>query len=335
LIVNGISYELSRMRLGETDMFHINTARTYPKTLSKYYSLSKYNVDALVSSSVYINTPSQFNDLFDTLIHQIDFSLMLKEELYQIIDYMAIEPHAHDLKHRFRKDPREAVIKLVSLCSYKFDQDYGILCTTENKVNDLMWAHYSNNSGYLIEYDYKKFPPHFGSPYEINYIDSPPKFEPRTQTEFLECLLTCSLLKKSIWNYENEHRFLVVPPRDVLFEIPNNCLNEEDSIHVEPRLQKFPTSAIRKIVLGFKTFDNLIDRDSSTKKRIVVQLQSEEGELIKRLIQFSIENAIPIDWLSLETTTFTLVRRPIGISVLDGYSRIQVEYLPTSGVTYE
>jgi hypothetical protein len=48
---------------------------------------------------------------------------------------------------------------------------FGIFCMTEDKSNDLMWAHYTNNRGFLLEFDYEQFGTNFFGPYPMNYIE--------------------------------------------------------------------------------------------------------------------------------------------------------------------
>jgi hypothetical protein len=89
-----------------------------PNILYKFYSNSKYNLEALSNNYLYFSNPRNFNDPFDCLTNREKYILKGGESI---------------INHR----------ELLGVCSFSVVNN-----------NPLMWGHYTNNyKGYCIKYN--------------------------------------------------------------------------------------------------------------------------------------------------------------------------------------
>jgi len=144
-----------------------------PITLSKYYSLNHNNISAFLNNSFYIAQPENFNDLFDFNPFAIDFSNFEFEDIERI--FLISERPAEF--NKFMVDSKAYMNSIKNTVYLIWTQNFGVFCLTAQRDNDLMWAHYSDNNGFLIEYDYSKFPINFLGPFPINYIPEKSKLD--------------------------------------------------------------------------------------------------------------------------------------------------------------
>ncbi len=117
---------------------------------------------------------------------------------------------------------------------------YGILCLAPINNDELMWAHYAKNSGFLLEFDHTKFnKENFLGPFPINYLKSLEKidfgklitgFEDIDTNKLLNTIFgfsIASLIKKAIWKYEDEYRYLCLPDNKRQFKVHGHFSNNE------------------------------------------------------------------------------------------------------------
>ena len=65
------------------DEFEINTpVNFFPDTLNKYYALSKYPLESIINSYIYVNHPMEFNDPYDS-IRQFTYDDKDREGFYK------------------------------------------------------------------------------------------------------------------------------------------------------------------------------------------------------------------------------------------------------------
>lgn len=208
--------------------------RNRPEFLCKYYSISERNVSAAISRKIFVSSPDLLNDLFDTLFIKIEVDkshINIYRALMGNVD-LEIDEGKFNNSQQYRESLRN------SLCAI-WTSKTGILCTTDDPVNDLMWSHYTNNEEFLIQFDYNQFPINFGEPIPINYLTNEEFSEYKYPNTFLQ-LYVNSLLKKHEWKYENEYQFLVHPKDDKTF-LTTGRFSNEDHIEYpkESRLQTY------------------------------------------------------------------------------------------------
>ncbi len=109
-----------------------------------------------------------------------------------------------------------------------------------------MWAHYSNNEGFLLEFDYSKFSFENSKPFPVNYVNenSLPQFKDESLS-VLMFLFQC-LQKSRIWSYENEWR--IIPRKDENMKLSISGKNLDS--------RKFSVGGtVKSITLGSRFFD--------------------------------------------------------------------------------
>ena len=154
-----------------------------PKSLFKFYSFEKFNIDSLNDSYVYLNTSQNFNDIFDSCFY-IDDEKIENKFLRGLLEREAISNYQNYCNKNFPQDSpfiNSVISKIKSLptndwrlfiaslypqfkqlytnISYKAE-DYiktnpKLTCFTEDVYSILMWSHYADkHNGYALEFDF-------------------------------------------------------------------------------------------------------------------------------------------------------------------------------------
>lgn len=289
--INDIEYTVSAVTINPVEkIFKITTNNSSPpRSLSKYYSLSERNVLSFINANIYASIPDQFNDIFDTLIQQINLDDITDEDLLRVYEKTNHKPNPHcALEIRLRIKPA-----LKGLWDYSI----GILCLSNKQQSDLMWAHYAHNTGFLVEYDTSLFPKHFHQPIEINYLPDNYNLQlkPRDDKELIEQVLVVSSLKKKIWDYEEEYRILV-------FRSASNCSSDW-------QIQSIPSESITKLILGPRFFNDLYDICAEDDH--IIDFNRDKGTIRKLLIDQAIQIGIPIEHAMIELNSRSILNRKI------------------------
>ena len=285
-----------------------------PEYICKYYSISERNVCAAISRKIFVSSPDLLNDLFDTLFLKIAVDkshINIYRELMTYVD-LEIDEEKFNNSQQYRESLRN------TLCAI-WTSKTGILCTTDDAVNDLMWTHYTNNEGFLIQFNYNLFPENFGDPIPISYL---------TNEEFLEYmysdvyfqLYVNSLLKKQAWKYENEYRFLVHPRVYKTFLTTGRFSNEDHCGYPkESRLQSYPKECVQKIILGFNFFKPIMTTNLN------IDFSKSTGLLRKNLIDYALNENIKLEVLSLDYKNMIFVPRSFELEKISGLE-FEVKY---------
>lgn len=316
--INNIEYEIS---YSELEIPKIKITQEIPKTLSKYYALNSNNISAFLNRQFYVSQPENLNDLFDSFIELIDFSKIKFENLEVLFKNDTEVQQKKNLEEFLHK--KTVFLNTIRNTLYLLWQsNFGILCLTPNKYNDLMWAHYTNNSGFLIEFDISKFNNNiFTGPYPINYI---PKLESIDFNKFDKYLafMVVGLMKKQIWKYENEFRFFCRPDIKKNFKVTGSLTNTDNGFDLQDRLISYPFESIKKVLLGFNFFKwekikyqevsiqevSLIGNDCTLKMCLLNNIISEKIIVELCLIDkndFSYKS-VPIEIVHKEGTTYKI-----------------------------
>ena len=209
-----------------------------PATVYKYRSWSDQNHRrSLTDLSIWYSNPKTLNDLWDIRLpyefaynevyHPAFYEKLCKhhakknyDELQQLYDEIKSNPKLWVDKNY--NDLREGAIY----------EEIGVFSTSEDPVNDLMWAHYGkDHTGFCIGYDsFKILSAKKCSAGRALFIDTPPKYSFIKQID--EGGFSEYFLKNKRWEYEKEFRFLTFV----------DC--EKD------RLGKVDRSAIKEVILG-------------------------------------------------------------------------------------
>ena len=282
-----------------------------PKSLSKYYSLNEDNIKAFLHNNFYLSQPNQLNDLFDSNPILINFE---DRPFDHFISYINSDKIAL-AKQEYSKNPKLFLDNIKAHIYQEWITITGILCMTENKTNDLMWTHYTNNYGFLVEFDYSKFNPKlFMGPYPINYSNklTPVLFK---NTQNTLGFLIASTIKKKIWDYENEYRFFCRPENGIGFKVSGPLDNSNFHSDLQPRFISYPKESIKNVILGFAFFKNDIDRQNANYSdyKYNVIFTRDNSELKIKLFNYTIENNINVELLTFDSS-FKLIPIPINIT---------------------
>jgi len=236
---------------------------THPPFLYKYFSLNNNNINSLIKNELYVAEPNKLNDLFDANLWNIkttklDFQTLKSEypEIFKSTEY-----------HKFKSNKLNYTQKILNTYYATWNARIGILCTTTSPTNQLMWAHYANNAGYILEFDYSNFSMNFTGPYPINYTNKLKKLNITTANLDLG-FLTNYLIKHKIWAYENEYRFLVFADKSPTFKSDGQFSYLNNPSVNQDRLVKIPKKCIKSIILGYNFFGrkNLIHKNKNEYK---------------------------------------------------------------------
>jgi len=194
----------------------------FPTSLNKYYRISKNNVKALTNTYIYVNHPMQYNDPYDSA----------RQFTYYNTDNEAFS--------KFN-------LMFVNM---------GLISMSESDINMLMWAHYSNHDGFLINFNMDRikdkfkfiFPMHY-----TNYLPDMRSYE-NDNTKFM----ISTNLKSSEWSYEKEWRLYYSPGPMILPETNQSLIEMNEDCFFkanrEPIDRKFDyeINDINFISLGYK-----------------------------------------------------------------------------------
>ena len=233
-----------------------------PDTLYKYYPLNDYSLDALLHCYLYASHPFNFNDYFDCCKDTIEY-----DDYNEISKIFNGDPM---LQRIFTPDSINDKEKLKYLQELHWQFSYskkGIVCFSPNKDSILMWSHYAQNNGFVVEFDYSMFSfdhyPIFPIQYAENQYISSLKKHP---LEFAELLQTTQ--KNSCWSYEKEWR-MIVRSSNYPLEVfgTRNC----KQMGGYKREFNYPINAIKHVVLGYRFFlmEELQVIDDKTQKVLI------------------------------------------------------------------
>jgi hypothetical protein len=286
-----------------------------PETLSKYFSLNENNIIAFLNRKLYANQPEYFNDLFDSSYLNIPYSKIEFKDIESLFDTVE-ERKKGEIEYSI--DPLNYTKQFINALYAIWNSRHGTICMTGNINSDLMWAHYTNNEGFLIQFNRKCFPAHYGVPKPITYVNNIKSTLDAITQNFLSFSENC-LIKKKCWKYENEYRFLVTPPTLNCFVTTGRFSNENHQYERESRLIDYPKEAIIKIVLAFNFFD-AINSTKLSKGSYRVIFQSKDSILKSCLLNNIIENKIATELIMMDPMKSKLKPKSINITPFEGTS---------------
>lgn len=235
-----------------------------PKKLYKYYSLSDYSLKGLKNNTLYFSHANLLNDVMDG-----NFMLWnMKEFIIQYKKEMNITSNIDD----------ELTISIVKQISKPTLECRGVLSLSDTYKNELIWAHYTNETGYCIELetnDFKKcingnrqendchfFPISYDDLKQIDiskYITFETTNNRKTVNAMLP-ILYCFAQKDNCWKYEKEWRFLLRDKKFNSISFPIEIINDEDKSQEDARKTGgnigINKDVISKVILAPLFFNN-------------------------------------------------------------------------------
>lgn len=248
-----------------------------PETFFKYYALSNFSVDALTNMYIYASHPNQFNDPFDCNEKLIQFSTW------------------EDVKNLWNgkyENIVEFYPNLTDACSYSAQafktilyRKLGLFSLAPIPDNYLMWALYSQNKGFCLEFDVNEFPFRNFGPFPINYVQDIPGPVHIGEKGGSIAMLIQSNIKNSRWQYENEWRLYIPNPPSVDLRSFGPESERFNSLDDHDRRFKYPLSALLSVTLGDSFFDDLVTH-SVSKYEIEVETCIASDSLCLKVLDF-------------------------------------------------
>ncbi|MHA8101347.1 DUF2971 domain-containing protein [Aquirufa nivalisilvae] len=235
-----------------------------PQKLYKYYSLSDYSLKGLKNNTLYFSHANLLNDVMDG-----NFMLWDMEDF--------ITQYKKDRKINSDND-QELTIIGINQISKPILECRGILSLCGTYKNELIWAHYTNETGYCIELDTKDlkeslndshksenchfFPVSYNTLKQIDffkYSHSKTRENKKNVSAILP-LLYCFAQKDNCWKYENEWRFLLRDRKFNSISFPLEIINDEDKSQEDDRKIggniEINKDVISKVILAPLFFNN-------------------------------------------------------------------------------
>lgn len=221
-----------------------------PHSVYKYHSLNSYSIQSLRDNTIHLSHPYKMNDLMDSSHLLWDFNTFTK---------------VLNKNPEVKKSNREyCAIKLTKNIPEKHIHDFGVFCFSDTYSNDLLWAHYTNETGFCIEYNtgklFETFKPLMSCLIPINYgklkqIDIK-KYALTVKDGYSMIIpaLYSLINKERFWEYEKEWRYIEY---NTEFEEVSHALDFEKK-QKKPlnRNLKIDKDCINKIILAPLFFNN-------------------------------------------------------------------------------
>lgn len=244
--INGWTYEL------HDNGYHLdfkilpNPEKIVPNSLFKYYGLSENSIESLKKERFYLAQPHEFNDLFDASFSRLDFEDISIDFAKRVI----ISLNEEEIDLQWKNEKKRIIDRAHYDCYKRFISMVGLLCMTSNHLDELMWGYYTNNEGFCLEFDYKKFGNHFKGPHPINYLEDLNPI-PINWMDANFSFITLMTTKKKSWQHENEYRFLVEPSAGINFKTTDIYKNSDGTNGFVDRFESYDSDALKSITLGF------------------------------------------------------------------------------------
>lgn len=223
-----------------------------PEHLCKYYSFADRNFDALFRSYIYASHPYEFNDPYDC--HEKIININSKKAACQL--YNSIFSEDEKIKCK-QADYNELIPKLQIKFKEVIYRNFGLISLTEKSDNMQMWAHYSNHTGFAIEFDTSKLDfgqNKFHGPFPINYQLSHEQINLEDIDERFVTVLYQTNIKEIGWEYEKEWRILIEPTENEYLDSPFSKYDKKD-LGLRSRKFNYSKNAITKLIFGIKFFE--------------------------------------------------------------------------------
>lgn len=248
----------------------LKNGQVNPVSLYKYYPNNDNSKDAFIKNYFFLSHPYHLNDSLDSSELLIDCS-ELSLEVYKSFYRNVIQDNRDDsiLEEEYNEDKKYDFSELRKEFWLLSSSQFGILSLADTPLNVLMWSHYSQESGFMIEIDREllienelKVPsPNSKNNWLINH-----SFAPVNYVEKLEPIplfvkskwsnpaipfMYLTNVKRECWKYESEWRLICFAEEPYRFNIPFSLkeLNPDFKGNIERKLYYSP-EIIKSIVLG-------------------------------------------------------------------------------------
>lgn len=300
-----------------------NSKKPEPEAFYKYYSLDKNSIDAITNNYVYASHPKQLNDIFDCYYRLLRF-----DDLDSIICLLRGVMQPEDIEKEWHNNKSILIQKVQFNYLDRAFIDLGIFSLTSDPTNILMWSYYSNNRGFVVQYDVGEIKKNginseiIEGPFQINYQNKISEI-PFDKDEIALIFLYLTNIKSKKWLHENEWRMVF---GRVNMYTPGVDIPDPERLIKNSRKFEIENKAVKRIVLGHDFFD----QKEFDKRKGRIKLNSDSPELFfykKVLLDYIIEKNIPSEIIGVNPGKFCLNTIEID------FQKTECDYQYTFGVT--
>jgi hypothetical protein len=270
----------------DEEKFQIFHDKEIPDYLTKYYTVSDHNIDAVTNNYLYAAHPLELNDPFDCYKYLIDKSKIKDQHYKELVSRMF--PNTG-----FDFEGISLGNKFIDLFHHGVFRNCGIISLTNSKnENPSLWANYTNkHQGFSVTYNRKAI--NANGPFPIDYLTKlESKFEPENFQALLP-YLTC--IKSEYWRNEEEWRYLYFSDDEMyvpdIYSDKENKLRTKNNRHL-PLIEK---GAIYELTLGIKFFsDPVVPKNANNEWIFDLNNDTNRPDLKVKLLNYMHENKIPL-----------------------------------------
>lgn len=278
----------------------IEHTQTPPENIFKFYSLSEYNLDALIKGYFYSSHPLELNDILDSSVFLWYTSKPLDFKYYQKL-----------LGDEFKDNPEELIQYYKEDCnSDKRCQNYifnywqvltnlmGIISTTGKENNPLMWPHYTQEKGFQIKFETKELEKsikdcleddeEYLGLYPMNYTNTIKPIDISQFKQMFIPLFYATNIKLDNWKYEDEWRFLVGKKNmGIPYSKAGFSPKEDYFVKAENRFTYYDPKLIKAITVGMNFFNGKdFDIKQDEKENFLIKISTEKKDEYENLDRF-------------------------------------------------
>lgn len=194
-----------------------------PAHLYRYQRLTAHSLASLLNDTVWLSSPTTFNDPFDCAI------TLSRDKLKESLDHAIAEiasrnniPKEQIANHDKVINQDEQAYEWLRSSLKNSMQRIGVLCFSATHSEILMWSHYANNhKGFCVEYDFSEGSHLRKIAQPVCYSETIPALSLANLPEGAESnfLDVCIFTKAKQWQYEQEWR-VIMPEGGRSFQAP-------------------------------------------------------------------------------------------------------------------
>lgn len=256
---NNFTYELDEKY---NHIVTTNPQTEIPDFIYKYYGIGENSFSALENLRLYGSHPYSFNDSVDSSELLLDFENLTIDRFKSFHQQMlpAHELDKLDLDKLFEEDLKRGFYAFRNFAYNFFSRNIGLISLTTIPFNILMWSHYTNETGFVIEFDTESLLQDIPKNNNdiTNYCFRPVQYVEKLK--FIKMfgenfttpdipLLYATTIKRKEWEYEEEWR-LSIYKRDMGIPFSNLYPGDIDYEGSDDRFFKYSKGTIQSISLG-------------------------------------------------------------------------------------
>lgn len=302
--LNGFKYFSDKLGV-DNFQYKIEHSKSFPEKLYKYYSLSKYSVDALIKGYFYASHPYELNDVLDASEKLIYTSQKIPFELYKKFFQDTLGSDSELEKFRQSDIKNNNCREYLEILWQVTTNGLGIISLTSNDMDNLMWPHYTGETGFQIKFSANKVcdsldknlskeGDFYHGVYPINYSSLLEVIDASNYSSLAVPALYITNIKEEMWSYENEWRILISKKN---MGVPYSKLSfppaKDNRAPKENRYAFYSNDLIEEISLGANFFNgNSFSRKTLGLNQIEIKLletdnwfYSEQKKILEYLCQ--------------------------------------------------